>query len=123
MSFLAKPFNPTDPSELIEAVRRSEDDLPDHVKGTVTWRDDRDHPAGYYILSDRPSRPSIPVEFFENHWYKLFPFKDWLYVSYKDQIPHFERGTGYWKPTDPEYQADPPRLFVETEDLGGPSLK
>jgi len=65
-------------TNLVRVTRRTEDNLPHHVKGTVQWRTDQYHRDGYYVYSHK-KREQVPLEFLEGHWYKLciysgFPF-------------------------------------------------
>jgi hypothetical protein len=90
-------------------TRRTHDDLPAHVKGTVEWnRPNR----GYYIPQHLTTNNALePVEFINNSWYELrydasartFYTQENLAIPVQNIF-----GIGYWNVTDPqhpEYQA------------------
>jgi hypothetical protein len=99
---LQQPFNYTDPSEVIKATRRTEDNVPDYVKGEVLWHQDPDFLPGYYLYDYRPQEYR-PVEFLDNHWHYLFHHQGSDFISLSNRIKPHTQGTGYWRTTDPEH--------------------
>jgi hypothetical protein len=85
-------------------TRRTHDNLPTHVKGTVEWnRPNR----GYYIPQHLTSNNSLePVEFINNCWYELkynasactFYTQENLAIPIQNIF-----GIGYWNVTDPQH--------------------
>ena len=100
---MEKPFEQSNPTELLKITRRTSDDLPAHVKDLVKWRTREDGALpGYYVYDPREDRHQ-PVEFIDNHWHKLFVYSGTAYVSLSDRIDPFTQGTGYWKTSDPQH--------------------
>jgi hypothetical protein len=111
---LQRPFDETNPTQLIPVVRRTEDDLPDCVKGTVLWRTDLpDRNPGYYIY-DVQNNTHSSVEFIEDHWYWLYDHSGFTFASLSDRIERNTYGTGYWRvevdPQHPEHH-----LYIEEQ--------
>jgi hypothetical protein len=85
-------------------TRRTHDDLPAHVKGTVEWnRPNR----GYYIPQHLTSNNALePVEFINNRWYELRydASARTFYTQENLAIPvqNIYR-IGYWNVTDPQH--------------------
>ena len=84
---------------LSEILRRTTDNLPDYVKGSVEWRRYHTHGPGYYLLNPDNNHYD-PVEFFYGHWYDLCYYTEKVFTSEATQIPPYSRGTGYWLITD-----------------------
>jgi hypothetical protein len=89
-------------------TRRIRDNLPEHIKGTVEWNR---HNHGYYIPQHLTTNNALePVEFINNHWYKLRydPSAHTFYTQENLAIPiQNVFGIGYWNimdPQHPEYQ-------------------
>jgi hypothetical protein len=85
-------------------TRRTHNDLPPHVKGTVEWnRPNR----GYYIPQHLTSNNALePVEFINNRWYELkydasartFYTQENLAIPIQNIF-----GIGFWNVTDPQH--------------------
>jgi hypothetical protein len=85
-------------------TRRTHDDLPAHVKGTVEWnRPNR----GYYIPQHLTSNNALePVEFINNRWYELRydASARTFYTQENLAIPVQNiYGIGFWNVTDPQH--------------------
>jgi hypothetical protein len=111
---LQRPFDESNPGQLIRVARRTEDDLPDRVKGTVLWRTDLpDRPPGYYHY-DVQNNVHSSVEFIEDHWYWLYDHGSFTFVSLNDRIERNTYGTGFWAvevdPQHPEHH-----LYIEEQ--------
>jgi hypothetical protein len=121
MAHIQRPFDEEHPTQLILIERRTEDDLQDHVKGTVLWKADlSDREPGYYIY-DVQYNTYTPVEFIKNHWYWLYEHQGFTFVSLNDLIERYTYGTGYWVVQDPQHSEYP--LYIKeqtrnTERLG-----
>jgi len=88
-----------DDNRLAKVLRRPRDNLPDHVKGQVEWRTDHSQGPGYYVLYPKNKR-YYPVEFIEDHWYKLRVYTGDAHTTRDSQIPPYQNSTGYWDITD-----------------------
>ena len=97
-----EPFDPSKPKSLVSVARRTSDNLPDRVKGSVVWLSDRENP-GYYLQVPDRDQPR-PVEFIEDHWHFLFPYNRGNFTSLEDQIEHNAQNTGYWSISDPQHR-------------------
>jgi hypothetical protein len=85
-------------------TRRTQDDLPTHVKGTVKWnRPNR----RYYIPQHLTANNTLePVEFINNCWHELrydasahtFYTQENLAIPIQNMF-----GIGYWNTTDPQH--------------------
>jgi hypothetical protein len=102
MAELHDPLD-TDPPRLARVTRRTEDDLPDHVKGNDHWRIDHSNGVGYYILNPR-NNTYFPLEFLNHHWYRLRVFAGQAYTDRDSRIRHFANRTGYWDITDYQHE-------------------
>jgi hypothetical protein len=90
-------------------TRRTHDDLPTHVKGTVEWNRPN---HGYYIPQHLTSNNSLePVEFINNRWYELrydasartFYTQENLAIPVQNIF-----GIGFWNVTDPQHPKHQP---------------
>jgi hypothetical protein len=85
-------------------TRRTHDDLPAHVKGTVEWNR---HNRGYYIPQHLTSNNALePVEFINNRWYELRydASARTFYTQENLSIPvQNVYGIGFWNVTDPQH--------------------
>jgi hypothetical protein len=85
-------------------TRRTHDDLPAHVKGTVEWnRPNR----GYYIPQHLTSNNSLePVEFINNYWHKLqYDASARTFYTQENLVIPVQNvfRIGYWNVTDPQH--------------------
>jgi hypothetical protein len=85
-------------------TRRTHDDLPAHVKGTIEWnRPNR----GYYIPQHlTPNNALEPVEFINNHWYELrYDASARTFYTQENLVIPIQNvfGIGYWNVTDPQH--------------------
>src|SRR6202453_5106891 len=114
MAHIQRPFDEEDPTALIPVERRTEDDLPERVKGIVLWKTNLpDRRPGYYIY-DVQNNTHSSVEFIEDHWYWLYDHNDFTFVSLQDRIEHYTFGTGYWSvEVDPQHPQHHIRKFAK----------
>src|SRR6201996_1549607 len=81
--------------------KRTVDDLPSHVKGSIVWIQDKD--PGYCL----PIKDTVNnVEFLNDHWYFIDQDINDLSVYYTFpswQIGRHTQGTGYWDLDDPQH--------------------
>src|ERR1700677_2602091 len=122
MAHIQRPFDEEDPTALIPVERRTEDDLPERVKGIVLWKTNLpDRRPGYYIY-DVQNNTHSSVEFIEDHWYWLYDHNDFTFVSLQDRIEHYTFGTGYWSvevdPQHPQHQQFLEEQIRNAERLG-----
>ena len=96
---MAQLLRPLDNNRLAKVLRRPRDNLPDHIKGQAEWRTDHSLGPGYYILHPW-NKTYYPVEFINNHWYKLKVYAGDAYITQDSQIPPHRYSTGYWDITD-----------------------
>jgi hypothetical protein len=85
-------------------TRRTHDDLPTHVKGTVKWnRPNR----GYYIPQHLTSNNSLePVKFINNRWYELrYDSSARTFYTQENLVIPIQNvfGIGFWNVTDPQH--------------------
>jgi hypothetical protein len=85
-------------------TRRTHDDLPTHVKGTVEWnRPNR----GYYIPQHLTSNNSLePVKFINNRWYELrYDASARTFYTQENLVIPIQNvfGIGFWNITDPQH--------------------
>jgi hypothetical protein len=85
-------------------TRRTHDDLPAHVKGTVEWnRPNR----GYYIPQHLTSNNALePVEFINNRWYELrYDASACTFYTQENLVIPIQNvyGIGFWNATDPQH--------------------
>jgi hypothetical protein len=85
-------------------TRRTHNNLPTHVKGTVEWnRPNR----GYYIPQHLTSNNALePVEFINNRWYKLkYDASAHTFYTQENLVIPVQNifGIGYWNVTDPQH--------------------
>jgi hypothetical protein len=102
MASLQIAFAPN--NQATPVTRRTHDNLPTHVKGTVEWnRPNR----GYYIPQHLTSNNALePVEFINNCWYELrydastctFYTQENLSIPVQNIF-----GIGFWNVTDPQH--------------------
>ena len=100
--------------------RRRCDDLPDHVKGTVTFHvfkdeNDRHKPITGYYTNDDQRRVAVELlkdEEHEDAWYILDQESTGCFVTNRhNRLNLYTRGTGYWyiyNLQHPNYLPDPP---------------
>jgi hypothetical protein len=85
-------------------TRRTHDDLPTHVKGTVEWNRPN---HGYYIPQHLTSNNSLePVEFINNRWYELqYNASACTFYTQENLVIPIQNifGIGYWNVTDPQH--------------------
>jgi hypothetical protein len=85
-------------------TRRTHDDLPAHIKGTVEWNRPN---CGYYIPQHLTSNNALePVKFINNHWHELRYDASacTFYTQENLSIPiQNVYGIGYWNITDPQH--------------------
>jgi hypothetical protein len=85
-------------------TRRTHDDLPAHVKGTVEWNRPN---HGYYIPQHLTSNNSLePIEFINNHWYELrYDASARTFYTQENLVIPVQNifGIGYWNVTDPQH--------------------
>jgi hypothetical protein len=95
-------FAPND--QATPVTRRTHDDLPTHVKGTVKWNRPN---HGYYIPQHLTSNNALePVEFINNRWYELRYDASMrtFYTQENLAIPIQNiYGIGFWNVTDPQH--------------------
>jgi len=96
---MARLLRLLDDNRLAKVLRRPRDNLPDCVKGQVEWRTDHSLGPGYYVLHPKNNR-YYPVEFIEDHWYKLRVYTGDAHTTRDLQIPLYQNSTGYWDITD-----------------------
>jgi hypothetical protein len=100
---LGQPFDLDNPENLVPLIKRTEDNLPAHVKNTVQWRSDLlNHPAGYYIYDNELQRLQA-VEFVENYWHNVYQYTGFAYTSLAARTEPHTEGTGYWYLSDPQH--------------------
>ena len=100
--------------------RRREDNLPDHIKGSVTFRafkdeNDRFKPITGYYTNDDQKRVAVELlkdEEHEDAWYILDQDTSGCFATNRyNRLDLYARGTGYWyiyNPQHPDYLPDPP---------------
>jgi hypothetical protein len=85
-------------------TRRTQDNLPAHIKGTVEWNR---HNCGYYIPQHLTTNNSLkPIEFINNRWHELrynasactFYTQENLAIPIQNIF-----GIGFWNITDPQH--------------------
>ena len=107
MACLARPFDTNKPKEFITLTKRTEDDLPPHVKKNVHWRTnlpaEEEEPSPGYYLWHKGQRAFKPVEFVENHWHKVYIYAGTAYTSLDNHIEPHTQGTSYWETTDQQH--------------------
>jgi len=96
---MARLLRPSDDNRSSKVLRRTTDNLPDHVKGQAEWRTDHSLGPGYYILHPW-NKTYYPVEFINNHWYKLKVYTGKAYITQESQILPHHYSTGYLDITD-----------------------
>jgi Zinc knuckle len=122
MAHIQRPFNEEDPTALVPVERRTEDNLPERVKGIILWKTDLpDREPEYYIYNVQNNTHSS-VEFIEVHWYWLYDHSGFTFVSLQDHIEHYTFGTGYWAvkvdPQHPQHHLYLEEQIRNTEWLG-----
>ena len=88
-----------DDNRLAKVLRRLRDNLPNRVKGNAEWRTDQPKGTGYYVLYPK-NQTYHPVEFINDHWYKLRIYTGEAHTTRDSQIPPYQNSTGYWDITD-----------------------
>ena len=100
--------------------RRREDNLPNHVKGSVTFHVFKDEnnkfrPITGYYTNDDQKRVAVELlkdEEHEDAWYILDQDTSGCFATNRhNRLDLYARGTGYWyiyDPQHPDYIPDPP---------------
>jgi hypothetical protein len=111
---IQRPFNEEDPTALVPVERRTEDNLPERVKGIVLWKTDLPDWEPEYYIYDVQNNTHSSVEFIEDHWYWLYDHSGFTFVSLQDCIEHYTFGTGYWAvKVDPQHPQH--HLYLEEQ--------
>jgi hypothetical protein len=96
---LQSQYNNLASAHLVPVSRRTEDNLPQHVKGDVEWRNHEYLGCGYYLY--RPSRDTYkPVEFLNDYWHFLRIYTGQPHTAPEFRLKPYARGTGYWHTYD-----------------------
>ena len=115
---LKVPGGITDRYKIIH--RRRQDNLPDHVKRSVTFHtfkdeNDRFKPITGYYTNDDQKRVAVELlkdEEHEDAWYILDQDTSGRFATNRhNRLDLYARGTGYWyiyNPQHPDYLPDPP---------------
>jgi hypothetical protein len=93
-------------AHLVPVTRCTEDNLSQHIKGDVFWRNHEYYGPGYYLY--RYSRDTYePVKFLNDYWHFLRIYTGQPHIAPEFCLEPYARGTGYWHTYDyqhPEYQ-------------------
>ena len=115
---LKVPGGITDGYKIIH--RRREDNLPNHVKGSVTFHEFKDEngrfkPITGYYTNDDQKRVAVELLKDKEHkdtWYILDQDTSGRFATNRyNRLDLYARGTGYWyiyDPQHPDYLSDPP---------------
>jgi hypothetical protein len=110
---LQSQYNNLALAHLVPVTRHTEDNLSQHIKGDITWRNHKYLGCGYYLY--RPSRDTYkPVEFLNDYWHFFQIYTGQPHTAPEFCLKPYARGTGYWHTYDyqhPEYQHFTHNLF------------
>ncbi len=114
----ARLVTPLDGNRLSKILKRTTDNLPSHVKGNVEWRIDHSSGPGYYLLNPKNNQ-YIPLEFINDHWYRLRVYTGQAFISANSKVQPRANKTGYWNLDDWQHpdnvtQRQKVKLYVET---------
>ena len=96
---LQSQYNNLESAHLVPVTRRTEDNLPLHVKRDVFWKNHEYYGPGYYLY--RPNRDTYePVEFLNDYWHFLRIYTGQAHTAPEFCLEPYARGTGYWHTYD-----------------------
>jgi hypothetical protein len=105
-------------AHLVPVTRCTEDNLPQHIKRDVFWKNHEYLGPRYYLY--RPSRDTYePVKFLNDYWHFFQIYTGQPHTAPEFHLEPYARGTGYWHTYDyqhPEYQHFTCDLFKNVAD-------